>query len=64
MNKMTPREKEVLALVVQGYSNEEIGRKLNISKHTAKAHISEILRKMELQTRAELCFLAGKEDLI
>ena len=64
MNKITPREKEVLALVVQGYSNEEIGRKLNISKHTAKAHISEILRKMELQTRAELCFLAGKEDLI
>lgn len=64
MNKITPREKEVLALVVQGYSNEEIGKRLNISKHTAKAHISEILRKMDLQTRAELCFLAGKEDLI
>ena len=59
----TEREKAVMSLVVQGYSNEEIGKLLNISKHTAKAHISEILRKLNVQSRAELCFLAGKNDL-
>lgn len=63
MSLITQREKDVLSLVVQGYSNEEIGKILNISKHTAKAHISEILRKLNVQSRAELCFLAGKKDL-
>ena len=64
MNKITERERDILKLVVQGYSNEEIGKKLNISKHTVKAHISDILRKMEIQTRAELCFIIGKGDLL
>lgn len=63
MTLITEREKEILKLIVRGYSNEEIGKMMNISKHTVKAHISSILHKLNIQTRAELCFMVGKGDL-
>ena len=50
---LTPRQWEVLRLVREGLSNEEIGRRLGISTDGAKLHVSEILSKLGVTTRAE-----------
>lgn len=47
----TNREKDVLELLCKGYTNIEIGEKLNISFHTAKAHVASILRKLQAKNR-------------
>ena len=46
MENLTPREAEVLYYIVHGFSNTEIGEKMHISKHTVKAHVSEIILKL------------------
>jgi len=48
---LTPREVEVLALVAEGMTNEEIARRLVISPHTVATHVSNILSKMRLSNR-------------
>ena len=50
---LTAREVEVLALVRQGLSNDEIGRRLGISLRTAKGHVAAILEKLGAADRAE-----------
>jgi len=50
---LTPRETEVLALLTGGAGNKEIARRLRISEHTAKFHVSSILSKLGATTRAE-----------
>ena len=47
----TNREKDVLELLCKGYTNIEIGENLNISFHTAKAHVASILRKLQVKNR-------------
>ncbi len=47
------RELEVLTLVRQGFTNAEIGRLLNISERTAKAHVAALLVKLQASDRAE-----------
>ena len=54
------REREVLDLVVQGLTNKEIGRALFISEATVKAHVRNILRKLEVKTRTEAAVRAGE----
>lgn len=49
---LTPRETEVLELVRQGFTNEEIGRLLDVSERTARAHISHIKEKLHASDRA------------
>ena len=46
INILTTREKEILALIVEGKSNPEIARALIISTHTVKAHIESIFHKL------------------
>ncbi len=48
---LTIREKEVLNLLAQGYTNIEIAQNLNISMHTAKAHVASILKKFNVKNR-------------
>lgn len=50
---LTPREREVLELIVEGCSNADIAFKLCISQHTVKTHISNILSKLEVDDRTQ-----------
>ncbi len=59
---LTPREREVLALMMQGMSNPEIAEHLVVSRSTAKAHVSNILSKMGVSNRAEAISLALQHD--
>jgi DNA-binding NarL/FixJ family response regulator len=61
---LTPREIEVLALVAQGISNQEIGDRLFISAFTVKRHIANILTKLDLPTRAAAAAYAIRERLV
>ena len=60
---LTAREIEVLALVAQGISNQDIGERLFISSFTVKRHIANILTKLDLPTRAAAAAYAIREGL-
>lgn len=51
--RMTPREQEVLALMVEGLSNKQIARRLTISEHGAKRHVANILAKLNSPNRTK-----------
>jgi NarL family two-component system response regulator LiaR len=61
---LTPREREVLALMVEGLSNPEIAERLVVTRSTAKAHVSNILSKLCVSNRAEAVALALKRKLV
>ena len=61
---LTDREREVLALVVEGMSNLQIARNLEISLSTARSHVSTILSKLAAANRAEAAALAVKHNLV
>lgn len=61
---LTPREREVLALLVKGLSNSEIAGRLNVSHATAKAHVSSILAKLEVSKRTEAIAVALEKKLV
>ncbi len=52
--RLTPKEKEVFALVLKRRTNPEIARELYISLYTVKNHVSSILRKLGLKSRREI----------
>jgi len=62
-NVLTTREIEVLALVAQGISNQEIGERLFISSFTVKRHIANILTKLDVPTRAAAAAYAIREGI-
>ena len=61
---LTPRQKEVLALVVDGLSNAEIAERLVITLATARYHVSTILGKLGASNRAEAAALAVRHGLV
>jgi NarL family two-component system response regulator LiaR len=61
---LTDREREVLALVVEGLSNLQIARQLDISLSTARFHVSTILSKLGAANRAEAAALAVRRHLV
>jgi|SRR5215207_453648 len=62
--QLTDREIEVLRLLAAGLSNNKIGEELFISATTAKFHVSNIMRKLEVSRRAEAVYAASKRGLI
>jgi DNA-binding NarL/FixJ family response regulator len=52
--RLTPKEREVLTLMLRRYTNAEISSELYISLYTAKNHVSSILRKLGLKSRRDL----------
>jgi len=63
-SNLTEREYEVLKLVVDGKSNNEIAQILTISEHTAKAHVCNIIQKMVVDDRTQAAVKALKEGLV
>jgi DNA-binding NarL/FixJ family response regulator len=61
---LTAREREVMALVAAGLSNEEIARRLICSPATAKTHVSRTMRKLGARDRAQLVGLAYETGLV
>lgn len=57
--RLTPREIEVLNLVAQGRPNQEIAARLNVTEKTIKFHVSSILSKLAVRSRAELIVLVA-----
>ena len=61
---LTDREMEVLKLLVEGLSNPEIAEHLVISRSTARAHVSNILAKLQVSNRSEAVALALRRHLV
>ena len=58
VNRLSLREREVLALLGRGWSNESIGSVLYISPHTVRTHVQNILEKLEMHSRLEAATFA------
>jgi NarL family two-component system response regulator LiaR len=61
---LTPREREVLALMVEGLSNPQIAERLVVSRSTVKFHVSSILSKLGVDGRTEAVALAVQNHLV
>jgi FixJ family two-component response regulator len=57
---LTPREREVMALVVSGLLNKQVGGELGISEITVKAHRGQVMRKMQAESLPDLVTMAAK----
>lgn len=61
---LTPREKEILELLVDGLNNPKISEKLHISIGTTRTHVSNIFSKLGVSNRAEAIAMALRNDLV
>jgi RNA polymerase sigma factor (sigma-70 family) len=61
---LTRREREVLRLIAEGLSNQKIATKLDVSEHTVKRHVANILTKLDLPSRAAAAAHAARGDLL
>ncbi|MFQ5997421.1 MAG: LuxR C-terminal-related transcriptional regulator [Dehalococcoidales bacterium] len=61
---LTPREREILSYIAQGYLNKQIAAELDISEQTIKNHVTSILRKLNANARTEAVVVAIKQGLI
>jgi len=64
ISDITGREKEVLILVAQGLTNDQIAEELVISPATAKTHVSHMMTKLDARDRAQLVIAAYESGLV
>ena len=64
LDQLTGREREVMALVAEGLTNDEIARRLFLSPATARTHVSRILTKLGARDRSQLVVLAYESGLV
>jgi len=64
LDQLTLREREVLRLIARGYLYKEIALRLDISPKTVEAHVSAVLRKLQLSNRHELSRWAAERRLV
>ena len=64
LDQLTPREREVLRHIARGYLYKEIALRLGISVKTVEAHVSAVLRKLQLSTRHQLSRWAAERRLL
>ena len=62
--QLTKREREVLRLLADGLSNEEIGKRLFLSPETVRTHVQKAMRRLEADTRTQAVALALRQSLI
>lgn len=63
-SNLTSREKQVLGLIVEGFNNQDIAKKLDVSINTTKAHVCNILQKLSVQDRTQAAIKALKDNII
>jgi NarL family two-component system response regulator LiaR len=61
---LTPREKEVLALMIQGLNNSDIAERLVVSRSTVRFHVSNVLSKLYVNSRTEAVAVALQHNLV
>lgn len=61
---LTPREREVLALLARGLANKQMAARLGITEHTVKAHVASIYEKLHAGNRAEAVVAAARRGLL
>jgi DNA-binding NarL/FixJ family response regulator len=61
---LTAREREMMALAAEGYSNDEIAAKLHLSTHTVRTHIHRTMMKLHARDRAQLVVIAYRTGLV
>ena len=64
LSRITEREREVLSLVAEGLSNDEIATRLYLSPLTTKTHVSHIMTKLDARDRAQLVIIAYESGLV
>jgi RNA polymerase sigma factor (sigma-70 family) len=64
LEQLTPREREVLRHIARGYMYKEVAQRLGISVKTVEAHVSAVLRKLQLSSRHELSRWAMQRRLV
>jgi NarL family two-component system response regulator LiaR len=62
--RLTPREREVLALLARGYANKRIARELGVAEKTVKTHVGHVLAKLGVTDRTQAALLAVREGLV
>jgi two-component system nitrate/nitrite response regulator NarL len=60
LQELTAREREILALIGNGYTNREIGEKVSLSEQTIKHYVTNILQKLQVRSRVEAALLATR----
>jgi DNA-binding NarL/FixJ family response regulator len=60
LNELTPREREILRLLVEGHSNAQLARMLWVTEQTVKFHLSNIYRKLGVTSRVEAARIAAR----